>query len=61
MVAVANGKASSRAQNVVGKWVLMPTDFSDPGGELTPALKLKRSVAVLQQTITLQRLRHFTH
>jgi long-chain-fatty-acid--CoA ligase ACSBG len=43
-VAVANGKAASRAQNV-GKWALLPTDFSEPGGELTPTLKLKRSVA----------------
>jgi long-chain-fatty-acid--CoA ligase ACSBG len=43
-MAVANGKAASRAQNV-GKWSLLPTDFSEPGGELTPTLKLKRSVA----------------
>jgi len=41
----ANTKAISKAQNV-GKWALLPTDFSEKGGELTPTLKLKRSVAV---------------
>lgn len=43
-MAVANGKAISRAQRVA-KWALLDTDFSEPGGELTPTLKLKRSVA----------------
>ena len=43
-MAVANGLATSRAQKV-GKWALLPSDFSEPGGELTPTLKLKRSVA----------------
>jgi long-chain-fatty-acid--CoA ligase ACSBG len=40
----ANSKATSNAQNV-GKWTLLPTDFTEKGGELTPTLKLKRSVA----------------
>jgi long-chain-fatty-acid--CoA ligase ACSBG len=40
----ANGKATSRAQNVA-KWSLLATDFSEKGGELTPTLKLKRAVA----------------
>jgi long-chain-fatty-acid--CoA ligase ACSBG len=40
----ANKKATSRAQQV-GKWALMPTDFSEKGDELTPTLKLKRNVA----------------
>lgn len=40
----ANAEASSRAQQV-GKWSLLSTDFSEVGGELTPTLKLKRSVA----------------
>jgi long-chain-fatty-acid--CoA ligase ACSBG len=39
----ANGKATSRAQQV-NKWLLLPTDFTEKGGELTPTLKLKRSV-----------------
>jgi long-chain-fatty-acid--CoA ligase ACSBG len=39
----ANTKATSRAQRV-GKWTLLPTDFSEAGGELTPSLKLKRAV-----------------
>ncbi|CAM9492674.1 unnamed protein product [Phaeothamnion confervicola] len=37
----ANNKSTSRAQ-IVQKWALIPTDFSEPGGELTPTLKLKR-------------------
>jgi len=40
----ANKKAISRAQRVA-KWALLDTDFTEPGGELTPTLKLKRSVA----------------
>jgi len=40
----ANSNATSRAQKV-GKWTLLPTDFSEKGTELTPTLKLKRSVA----------------
>ena len=43
-VTAANGKSTSRAQKV-SKWSLLKTDFSEPGGELTPTLKLKRSVA----------------
>lgn len=43
-VAAANEKSTSRAQRVA-KWSLLTTDFSEPGGELTPTLKLKRSVA----------------
>lgn len=42
-VETANGKATSKAQKV-GKWALLDTDFTEPGGELTPTLKLKRSV-----------------
>ena len=43
-MAAANGKAISRAQKVA-KWAMLETDFTEPGGELTPTLKLKRSVA----------------
>lgn len=43
-IAAANEKATSRAQRV-SKWCLAETDFSEGGGELTPTLKLKRSVA----------------
>ena len=42
-VKTANKKATSRAQKI-GNWSLLPTDFSEKGGELTPTLKLKRSV-----------------
>ncbi|KAI9918870.1 hypothetical protein PsorP6_011730 [Peronosclerospora sorghi] len=41
----ANGRATSRAQNV-GKYVVLETDFSVNGNELTPTLKLKRKVVV---------------
>jgi len=41
---IANSKTASNAQ-VVQKWKLLPLDFSEKGGELTPTLKLKRSVA----------------
>lgn len=41
---VANSKTTSRAQRV-SKWALVETDFSEPTGELTPTLKLKRTEA----------------
>jgi len=37
----ANKKAPSAAQKIQ-KWVVLPKDFSVPGGELGPTLKLKR-------------------
>jgi long-chain-fatty-acid--CoA ligase ACSBG len=40
---MANSKATSSAQ-IVQKWSVLPLDFSEKGGELTPTLKLKRSV-----------------
>ncbi len=42
-MAAANENAISRAQRIA-KWVLLGSDFSEPGGELTPTLKIKRSV-----------------
>jgi long-chain-fatty-acid--CoA ligase ACSBG len=39
----ANEKATSQAQKVA-KWTLLLSDFTEKGGELTPTLKLKRSV-----------------
>mmetsp|Transcript_55968 Transcript_55968/g.109538 ORF Transcript_55968/g.109538 Transcript_55968/m.109538 type:complete len:713 (+) Transcript_55968:202-2340(+) len=38
-----NRRAISRAQ-YVQKWRVLPTDFTQEGGELTPTMKLKRSV-----------------
>jgi long-chain-fatty-acid--CoA ligase ACSBG len=42
-VKAANGKTTSNAQ-VVQKWAWLPADFSEKAGDLTPTLKLKRSV-----------------
>jgi len=42
-VKTANSKTTSNAQ-VVNKWVWLPVDFSEKAGDLTPTLKLKRSV-----------------
>lgn len=44
-VQAANEKAPSRAQNI-NKWSLIPTTFTENGGELTPTLKLKRNVTL---------------
>ena len=54
-MAAANGKSTSRAQNV-GKWALLTTDFTEPGGELTPTLKLKRSVAGIKYSAEIEAL-----
>ncbi|KAI8499360.1 medium-chain fatty acid-CoA ligase [Branchiostoma belcheri] len=39
----ANKRAASRAQNIQ-KWLLLEQDFSIPGGELGPTLKLRRPI-----------------
>lgn len=38
-----NKKTDSNAQ-IVQKWTLLSSDFSEKTGELTPTMKLKRSV-----------------
>ncbi|CAK4110943.1 unnamed protein product [Aphanomyces euteiches] len=44
-LARANARATSRAQNVQ-KYAILDQDFSIPGGEFTPTLKLKRPVVM---------------
>lgn len=44
-IEASNKKSVSRAAHI-RKFKLLPDDFSIPGGELTPTLKLKRSVTV---------------
>jgi long-chain-fatty-acid--CoA ligase ACSBG len=43
----ANEKSISRAA-FIRKWKLIPTDFSLPGGEFTPTLKLRRKATELK-------------
>lgn len=45
----ANAKATSNAQKIQ-KWTLLPCEFSEKGGELTPTLKLKRKVSAEKHT-----------
>jgi long-chain-fatty-acid--CoA ligase ACSBG len=45
----ANKKAASSAQNVQ-KWTMLPVDFSEKAGDLTPTQKLKRSVVTTKYT-----------
>lgn len=49
----ANGKAASRAQ-CIQKWSVLPRDFSVPGGELGPTLKLKRQVVLQEYDKTIE-------
>lgn len=44
---IANSKTTSSAQNVQ-KWKMLPVDFSEKAGLLTPTLKLKRNVAAVR-------------
>jgi len=39
----ANSKTTSNAQ-IIQKFIMLPTDFCEKAGELTPTLKLKRNV-----------------
>ena len=41
----ANGMTTSNAQ-VVQKWRLLPVDFSESAGDLTPTMKVKRNVVL---------------
>jgi long-chain-fatty-acid--CoA ligase ACSBG len=54
-MAAANKHATSSAQKV-NKWALLTTDFTVAGGELTPTLKLKRSVAASKYATTIDEI-----
>lgn len=42
---IVNHEATSRAQRIQ-KWKILPIDFSEQDGELTPTLKVKRNVVI---------------
>ena len=46
-IEATNKKSVSRAAHI-RKFKLLPEDFSIPGGELTPTLKLKRKVTEMK-------------
>ncbi|KAK8731594.1 hypothetical protein OTU49_007382 [Cherax quadricarinatus] len=50
----ANKLAPSNAQRIQ-KWTIIPRDFSVPGGELGPTMKLKRPVVVQKYCETIER------
>lgn len=50
-----NARAISNAQNVQ-KWKLLPVDFSEKAGELTPTLKLKRNVVTAKYAKEIEEL-----
>ena len=50
---VANSKTTSRAQSIA-KYTLLDTDFTEPTGELTPTLKLKRTVAADNHSVAVE-------
>ncbi len=49
----ANAKAVSNAQKIQ-KWCVLPQDFSMPGGELGPTLKMKRHVVIEKNSQTIE-------
>ena len=51
----ANKKTTSNAQ-IVQKWKLLPSDFTEKGGELTPTMKLKRSVVAEKYSVLIEAL-----
>ena len=51
----ANSEATSNAQRVQ-KWIILPTDFSVPGGELGPTLKLKRHYVLKKYENTIRNM-----
>ncbi len=51
----ANAKASSNAQRV-GKFVILPQDFTIEGNELTPTMKLKRRIVIEKYNAEIEKM-----
>jgi long-chain-fatty-acid--CoA ligase ACSBG len=49
----ANKQAASNSQKIQ-KWCVLPEDFSMPGGELGPTLKMKRHVVMEKNSKTIE-------
>ncbi len=54
-IEMSNKSAVSRAATLK-KWALLPTDFSEKGGELTPTMKLKRFYTVKKYSDIVEQL-----
>ena len=50
-----NKKATSNAQRIQ-KWTILPTDFSIPGGEIGPTMKVKRHYVLKKYVENVEKL-----
>ncbi len=52
-----NSKATSNAQKIQ-KWIILADDFSIPGGELGPTMKLKRHFVIQKYAAVIDKFYH---